>query len=107
MRQERPAHWIALDCDAPLGQRTLYWPGTRHIACMAQSKQGTHNSMLLECVSFDATFFLSESGRGGGRVRAHARVLQEEPSERAGIHDRERARENKSRNHRFARPLAP
>ena len=54
LRKERPAHWMALDGDAPLGQRTLYWPGTRHIACMAQSKQGIHNSMLLECVSFDA-----------------------------------------------------
>ena len=45
---------MALDDDAPRGQRTLYWPGTRHIACMAQSKQGLHDSMLLECVSFDA-----------------------------------------------------
>ena len=33
---------------------TLYWPDTRHIACMAQSKHGIHNSMLLECVSFKA-----------------------------------------------------
>ena len=31
----------------------MYWPGTRHIACMAQTKQGIHNSMLLECVSWD------------------------------------------------------
>ena len=54
LRRERPAHWIALDGDAPLGQRTLYWPGTRHIACMAQSKQHIHKSMLLESVSFDA-----------------------------------------------------
>ena len=54
LRRERPAAHLALEGDAPLGQRTLYWPGTRHIACMAQSKQGLHNSMLLECVGFDA-----------------------------------------------------
>ena len=48
LRRERPRHYLALDGEAPLGQKTLYWPGTRHIACMAQSKQATHNSMLLE-----------------------------------------------------------
>ena len=48
LRKERPEEYLALDGEPPLGQRTLYWPGTRHIACMAQSKQGIHNSMLLE-----------------------------------------------------------
>ena len=46
LRRERPTHYLSLDGEAPLGQRTLHWPGTRHIACMAQSKQGMHNSML-------------------------------------------------------------
>ena len=53
LRRERPRDYLSLDGEAPLGQGTLYWPGTRHIACMAQSKQGIHNSMLLECVSYD------------------------------------------------------
>ena len=44
LRRERPRHYLSLDGEAPLGQRTLFWPGTRHIACMAQSKQGVHNS---------------------------------------------------------------
>ena len=54
MRRERPTQYLTLDGDPPLGQRTLYWPGTRHIACMSQTKQGIHNSMLLECVAFDS-----------------------------------------------------
>ena len=53
LRRERPRHYLSLDGEG-LGRRTLYWPGTRHIACMAQTKQGIHNSMLLECVSWDS-----------------------------------------------------
>ncbi len=53
LRRERPVQHLVLDGEPPLGQRTLYWPGTRHIACMAQTKQGIHNSMLLECLRFD------------------------------------------------------
>ena len=52
--------------EAPLGQRTLYWSGTRHIACMAQSKQGMHNSMLLECVSWDSEHVTLRNVEGEG-----------------------------------------
>ena len=97
---------MALDGDAPLGQRTLYWPGTRHIACMAQNKQGIHNSMLLECVSFDAENVTLRNLEGEAEC-LHAGVLPQEPSERAGIHNRERAPENDSRNHRLVRSFSP
>ena len=66
LRRERPKHYLSLDGQAPLGQRTLYWPGTRHIACMAQSKQGVHNSMLLECVRWDSEHVTLLDIDGGG-----------------------------------------
>ena len=66
LRRERPRHYLSLDGEAPLGQRTLYWPGTRHIACMAQSKQGMHNSMLLECVRWDSEHVTLRDIEGGG-----------------------------------------
>ena len=66
LRRERPTHNLSLDGEAPLGQRTLYWPGTRHIACMAQSKQGMHNSMLLECVRWDSEHVTLRDIEGGG-----------------------------------------
>ena len=66
LRRERPKHYLSLDGEAPLGQRTLYWPGTRHIACMAQSKQGIHNSMLLECVSWDSEHVKLRNVEGEG-----------------------------------------
>ena len=66
LRKERPAHFLSLDGDAPLGQRTLYWPGTRHIACMAPTKQGIHNSMLLECVSWDSEHVTLRNFEGEG-----------------------------------------
>ena len=50
----------------PAGPRTLYLPGTRHIVCMNQSKQGMHNSMLLECVSWDAEHVTLRDIEGGG-----------------------------------------
>ena len=73
LRREKPRHYLSLDGDAPLGQRTLYWPGTRHIACMAQTKQGVHNSMLLECVSWDSEHVTLRNVEGEGEfVCTHA-----------------------------------
>ena len=66
LRRERPRYYLSPDGEAPLGQRTLYWPGTRHIACMAQSKQGLHNSMLLECVSYDREHVTLRDVEGDG-----------------------------------------
>ena len=64
---------MALDGDAPLGQCTLYWPGTRHIACMAQTKAGIHNSMLLECVNWDSEHVTLRNVEGEGEfVCAHS-----------------------------------
>ena len=62
--------YFALDGDAPLGQKTLYWPGTRHIACMAQSKQGMNTSMLLECVSVDSEHVTLHTAEGARVCRA-------------------------------------
>ena len=61
----REASDLSLDGEAPLGQRTLYWPGTRHIACMAQSKKGMHNSKLLECVRWDSEHVTLRDIEGG------------------------------------------
>ena len=65
-QREKPRHYLTLEGEAPLGQKTLYWPGTRHIACMAQTKQGIHNSMLLECVSFDTEHVTLRDFEGKG-----------------------------------------
>ena len=65
LRREKPRHYLTLEGEG-LGQKTLYWPGTRHIACMAQTKQGIHNSMLLECVSFDTEHVTLRDFEGGG-----------------------------------------
>ena len=80
LRRERPKHYLSLDGEAPLGQRTLYWPGTRHIACMAQSKQGMHNSMLLECVSWDSEHVKLRDVEGDGGVCVHPQLLQNKPA---------------------------
>ena len=53
LRRDKPRQYLTLEGEPPLGQKTLYWPGTRHIACMAQTKHGIHNSMLLECLTWD------------------------------------------------------
>ena len=65
LRRERPRHYLSLDGEG-LGQRTLYWPGTRHIACRAQTKQGLHNSMLLECVRWDSEHVTLRNAEGEG-----------------------------------------
>ena len=73
LRRERPAQYLALDGEPPLGQKTLYWAGTRHIAGMAQTKQGIHNSMLLECVSWDSEHVKLRNVEGEGEfVCTHA-----------------------------------
>ena len=66
LRRYRPKHYLILEGTMPLGQKTLYWPGTRHIVCMAQSKQGIHNSMLLECVSWDSEHVTLRNVEGDG-----------------------------------------
>ena len=79
LRREKPRQYLPPEGEPPLGQKTLYWPGTRHIACMAQSKQGIHNSMLLEWVSWDREHVTLRSVKGEKRVCVHPQLLQSEP----------------------------
>ena len=80
LRRERPRHHLSLDGEAPLGQCTLYWPGARHIACMAQSKQGMHNSMLLECVRWDSEHVTLRDIEGEGEFVCTHSFCNNEPA---------------------------
>ena len=69
LRREKPRRYLSLEGEG-LGQKTLYWPGTRHIACMAQTKQGIHKSMLLECVKWDSEHVTLRNVEGPGCLMA-------------------------------------
>ena len=99
LRRERPRHYLSLDGEG-LGQRTLYWPGTRHIACMAQTKQGIHNSMLLECVKWDSEHVTLRNVEGEG-VRVHSQLLQSKPALGALFYDFFCSRKNHPGNYWF------
>ena len=64
-----------------------FYSGTRQIACMAQTKQGIHNSMLLECVSWDSEHVTAHRHRRLlARRRPHGRHLRHrDAAERGGL----------------------
>ena len=52
LRRDRPSAYIVLRGDPPLGQPVNIYAGVPLIACVNATKDGIHNSMLLEVLSY-------------------------------------------------------
>ena len=51
LRRDRPSSYVVLKGEPPLGQPLCIYPGVPLIACVQATKDGVHNSMLLEVQS--------------------------------------------------------
>jgi len=64
LRRDTPKQYLALQGDGPLGQMVYIYEGVPLLACVNASKDGVHNSMLLEVLRFDSESILVRDKEG-------------------------------------------
>ena len=66
LRREKPVEYLTLTGDPPLGQRIHLWPGVPLIACVNATKDGIHNSRLLEVQAYTGDTVTVKDREGDG-----------------------------------------
>ena len=86
LRRDRPSSYVVLKGEPPLGQPLYIYPGVPLIACVQATKDGIHNSMLLEVQSYtNETVTLKDCEGEGVYTLSHEWVRKYE--KRAMLHN--------------------